>query len=111
MTKGRERGWFLKEWRIKKGLSQEFLAAAIGSSKGYISDLEAGKRRYNRDHLESLAAVLEIKPRDLLEDPTPAGADARLVEIQQRWREASEARRKQIASVVRAITATGTDDA
>lgn len=67
--------WFLKEWRKKRGYSQERLAEIIGSSKGYISELESGKRRYNQELLESLADALSCEPGDLIvRDPSdPAG--------------------------------------
>jgi len=47
----------------------------IGSSKGYISELESGKRRYNQELLEGLAVALSCEPADLImRDPSdPAG--------------------------------------
>lgn len=73
-------GWYLKEWRRARGLSQEELAAAIGSSKGYVSDLERGERRYNQDLVEGLARALEITAAQLLGE-NPKGGDQRLVPI------------------------------
>ena len=67
--------WFLKEWRKYRGYSQERLAELIGTSKGYISDLERGKRRYNQEILEAAAKALRAEPADILmRDPSdPAG--------------------------------------
>lgn len=47
----------------------------IGTSKGYISELENGKRRYNQELLEGLAEALSCDPGDLImRDPMdPAG--------------------------------------
>lgn len=73
-------GWYLREWRLARGLSQEGLAAKIGSSKGYVSDLERGERRYNQDLVEGLAAALDISAAQLLGED-PKGARERLVPI------------------------------
>lgn len=58
--------FYLKQWRIHRDLSQQKLADRIGTSKGYISELERGKRRYNQDLLEALAYALMCEPADLL---------------------------------------------
>ena len=63
--------FYLKQWRLYRGLSQQQLADRLESSKGYISDLERGVRRYNQDLLEALAYALMCEPADLLmRDPT-----------------------------------------
>ena len=58
-------GWYLAAWRDYRNLTLEELADEIGSSKGYISDLETGAarpdrpiRRFNRDLMESIAKEL-----------------------------------------------------
>lgn len=62
---------FLRQWRKHRGLTQEKLAERLGTSKGYISELESGKQRYNQQHLEALAEALDCDPVDLLiRDPT-----------------------------------------
>ena len=66
--------WFLREWRKDRGYSQERLAEMVSSSKGYIADLEAGKRRYNQDLLEGLAIALRCTPADLINRPPDAPA-------------------------------------
>lgn len=61
----------LRQWRKHRGLTQEKLAERLGTSKGYISQLESGKQRYNQQHLEALAEALDCDPVDLLiRDPT-----------------------------------------
>ncbi len=69
------RPFFLKQWREYRGLSQQRLAERLDTSKGYISDLERGKRRYNQDMLELLADALNCEPADILmRDPSdPSG--------------------------------------
>ncbi|NQY98835.1 MAG: helix-turn-helix transcriptional regulator [Henriciella sp.] len=67
--------FYLKQWRLHRGLSQQQLADRLESSKGYISDLERGVRRYNQDLLEALAYALMCEPADLLmRDPTKEDA-------------------------------------
>ncbi|WP_305283700.1 XRE family transcriptional regulator [Phenylobacterium sp.] len=57
----------LKAARLRKGWSQERLAAEAETSKGYVSDLERGKRPIPPGRkLESLAAALQLQPGDLL---------------------------------------------
>ena len=67
--------FYLKQWRLHRGLSKQQLADRLESSKGYISDLERGVRRYNQDLLEALAYALMCEPADLLmRDPTKEDA-------------------------------------
>lgn len=58
-------GWYLAAWRDYAGLTLEDLAAELGRSKGYISDLETGAvrtgrpaTRFNRDLIEQVAGVV-----------------------------------------------------
>jgi predicted transcriptional regulator len=58
-------GWYLAAWRDYRGLTLDELAAEIGSSKGYVSDLETGAarpdrpiRRFNRDIVDSVAKAI-----------------------------------------------------
>lgn len=61
--------WYLREWRKKKGLSQEQLANRLDTNKGQISKLERGDQRMNDDWIAGLANALDIEPGDLLRDP------------------------------------------
>lgn len=91
--------FFLKQWRQHRGLTQDRLAERIGTSKGYISDLERGVRRYNQDLLEALADALTCSPADLLmRDPSQKDA------IWSIWDQAKPAERQQIIAVARALT-------
>ena len=58
-------GWYLAAWRDHAGLTLDDLAAELGRSKGYISDLETGAvrtgrppTRFNRDLIEQVAKVV-----------------------------------------------------
>lgn len=102
-TGSSEPRFFLKQWRKHRGYTQERLAEALGSSSGYIADLENGKRRYNQDHLESLAEALNCTPADLLiRDPSKDDA------IWTLWETLAPTERAQAVNVIRAIKGTGT---
>ena len=80
------KGWFLKEWRHYRGLTQDQLSERIGVDKGYYSKMEGGKRRYNQDVLEALADVLDCHPGEILmRDPSKprSEADQALISLSQ----------------------------
>lgn len=60
------KGQFLYEWRKHSGLTQDEVAEAISKTKGYMSELERGLKRYNQDILEDLAKLYKCQPADLL---------------------------------------------
>lgn len=57
---------FVKEWRKKRGLTQERLAERTPFSPGAISQLETGRTSYTQDMIEALADAMELKPGDLI---------------------------------------------
>ena len=62
--------WHLRAWRKRAGLSQEALAERAETSKGYLSDLESGKRPVPPGRLvERIASALGVQPADLFRDP------------------------------------------
>jgi len=92
------RPFYLKQWREHRGFSQQGLADQIDTSKGYISDLERGKRRYNQDLLEMLADALNCEPADFfIRDPSdPSG-------IWSIWDKIPPADRPRIVAVILAM--------
>lgn len=106
----RERsGWYLAAWRDHAGLTLEDLAAELGKSKGYVSDLETGAQRagrpptrFNRDLVERVAQVvgttggrlIDVNPFELSErmerlnatvaQLDEAGQEA-MLEMAERW--------------------------
>ncbi len=52
--------------RKKKGISQEELGAEADLDRTYISDIELGTRNFGIKNLIKLAAVLNVKPSQLL---------------------------------------------
>ena len=45
-----------------KGVTQRAVAAGTGIKESSISDLLAGRRRFNRNHIEKLAAYFHVSP-------------------------------------------------
>ncbi|MCP4385827.1 MAG: helix-turn-helix transcriptional regulator [Hyphomicrobiales bacterium] len=59
----------LRRYRQEKGVSQEDLAHQAGLDRTYISALERCVYSASLDVIAKIAAVLEIEPFQLLEDP------------------------------------------
>lgn len=55
----------LSYWRDKRGLTLEKFAYENDISKGYLSELEAGKKLPSLKMLEKIADALEIDIKDL----------------------------------------------
>lgn len=60
----------VREFRKEKGISQRDLSASTELSIGFIGDVESTKSRakYNLNHLNEIAKVLECSPKDFLPD-------------------------------------------
>ena len=58
----------LKEFRVKKGLSQEELADIAGLHRTYVGSVERGERNISIDNMERLASALDISVQELLND-------------------------------------------
>lgn len=59
-------GRVLRELRQQRGLSQEALAHESGAHRTYISFLERGQKSPTLRTIFAIAAVLEIRPSDLV---------------------------------------------
>jgi transcriptional regulator with XRE-family HTH domain len=59
-------GEAIKEFRKKKGISQEALGLEAGLDRTYVSSVERGKRNISFDNLVKIAETLEVKPSQLL---------------------------------------------
>ena len=57
----------IKEWRIKRGLSQRELADESGVSREYIARIELGQHDPTLSTLEKLANALGVKVAKLIE--------------------------------------------
>ncbi len=47
-------------------MTQDALSIATGWNRGYLSSIMTGERRYNADHLNSIAKALGITPAEVL---------------------------------------------
>lgn len=56
----------VKDWRKRRGFSQEHLALEAGMKRSYLSDLERGTRNPSVRALGRLAMALDIDPSLLL---------------------------------------------
>lgn len=88
--------WYLKEWRVHKGLTAERMADRLDTNKGQISKLERGEQRMNDDWIYGYAEALGIEPADLLKPPDAPSVDDLL-------RGATPEQYEQVRSVIRII--------
>lgn len=94
----------LKAWREFRGMSQAELAEAVGTNQNMIGYLETGDRGLSAKWLRRLSGPLRTTPGFILEhDPRDLPTD--IIEI---WINASEAERRQLVSLAKAIVRTGT---
>lgn len=102
-------GFYLYEWRKFKGVTQEQLAEALDlQNKGYVSELENGKKRYNQDHLEKAAKFFGCSPGDILNiNPLEPQESAEIVEIYKRIPRTS---RDEATRMLRSLAKDGTND-
>lgn len=67
--------WYIKEWRKKRGLTQEVVAYRCDTNKGQISKLERGELQMNDRWIADLAHAYDIEPFQLLQHPDRPTAD------------------------------------
>lgn len=59
-------GQRMKQYRKRKGMTQERLAERLDISVSYVSRVERGAVKVSLETLAKIAAVLEVSPADLL---------------------------------------------
>ena len=59
----------IKAFRKERGLTVEQLAAILGMSKSYVSELENGRKQINGRRLEAFAKALGVQTTELIADP------------------------------------------
>lgn len=57
---------YVREWRQKRGLTQEQLAERVDRSRGLISQIESGTTLLTEDLIYALADAFQCEPGDLL---------------------------------------------
>ncbi len=53
-------------YRVKNNWSQEHFAELLGTSSGYVSEMENAKRNISIDYIDHLANIFKIEPHELL---------------------------------------------
>lgn len=98
-SKTERRRTFIKDWREKRGLSQERLAERLDMSPAQLSRIENAVQGYTQDVLEAIADALETDAASLImRDPNAPEA------IWSIWEHAQPAERRQIEEVAKVIT-------
>jgi len=90
---------YLRDWREYRAMSQEMLAEQVGTEKPVISLLENGHRKLDIIWLRKLAAVLQCRAGDII-DNSPED-DRR--GIRETWSRATPAERAQITGMAEAL--------
>ena len=58
-------------FRLSNGWSQEKLAELLGTSPGYISEIENYKRNISCDYIDKLSVLFSVEPNELLIQRAP----------------------------------------
>ena len=69
---------YLREWRIKRGLTQADLAERLGTDKSMISRYEGAQRNLLLDVQFRLMEALDITPKQFFSHPDEVSIDAML---------------------------------
>jgi transcriptional regulator with XRE-family HTH domain len=92
----------IAEQRKKLGLTQAQLAERAGLDSVYLSQLERGQRLPSLQSLLRLAALLKVKPGNLLDD-TSQPDDSLLREIREQLHSMTPAQQKAILKAIKAL--------
>ncbi len=57
-------GAFIREWRLRRGFSQEEFGDRVGQSQRHVSFIENGRSRPSRSAVERIVTELDIPARD-----------------------------------------------
>jgi transcriptional regulator with XRE-family HTH domain len=71
----------IKDWREKRGLTQEQLAERLGTYKAQISNWENARRSLTFAVQSALAEALDIEPSDIFRSPERPSADELLRDV------------------------------
>ena len=95
-------GQRIKEKRIQKGMTQEKLSELIGVGPSHMSHIETGNTKLSLPVFVDIAAALEVRTDDLLDEPTAATASTAMGEIAAVLERCSAQEAKVITDVVKA---------
>ena len=92
---------YLRDWRDYRKLTQDDLAAAVGTTNSVISMLESGDRQLSAKWLRKLAPALGTTPGFLL-DHNPYDLPNDILDI---WNRAAPEEQKQIRALAETVIA------
>lgn len=92
---------YLRQWRKKKGKTQQQVADLLDTDKAQVSSWETGRRGMTVEVQTAVAYALGIEPQDLFRDPEQPSVDELL-------RNATPEQRRMAFSVVETMLKTGT---
>lgn len=101
-----KRKFYFREWRKRRGYTQEELAAIVGVTASTISQIESGKQGFTDTTLVALADALTCEPGDLLMR-NPLDEDAPW-SIWDAVKKVPDTKRREIVAVVETMLKTGT---
>ena len=107
-----ETGKLIKEARLAKGLTQEELGNIVGVQKSAIAKYESGRVvNIKRSTLKKLAAALDLRGADLIEDEKekPAGEgelSAKKLEFIEKVKQMSEEELERLEQILRIVEST-----
>lgn len=64
--------WYLKQWLEALGKTQQWVADELGWQKSEVSRKATGRTPYTRDDVNSISALLNLRPYELLLPPEEA---------------------------------------
>lgn len=99
------RRFYLKEWRLKRGLTQEQLAEKAGMTYSNVSSIELGRSGYTEATLQKFAKALDCDPVDLI---TRAPDDE--PDLWALWANAQPGQRRRFQRLARALLQDGDDE-
>lgn len=97
---------FLREWREFRHMTQDELAAAVGTSKSVISDMERNKLQLSPKWARRFAPILQTQPGYII-DHDPADLDTDIIDI---WAHIPDADKATARRVLESFRRTGTED-
>ena len=95
-------GQKIRKIRKAHGLSQEELAEKVNISTTHMSHIETGNTKLSLPVVVDIAAALEVRADDLLDNPTAATTSSSLDEIADGLERCNAQEAKVIADVVKA---------
>lgn len=95
----------LKSLRNDRGWTLDYVAELSGTSKGYLSQLENGRRQPSTATLETLAEVFRVRVIDLVASGAPSGRSSLDAQISAELQRLGEREKAVILATARAMRA------